>query len=44
MVCKIRDYKRKILYYLNAQLSIQRKLAFDLLNIRKAKVPKDIDT
>ena len=40
---KMRDYRRKILFILNAIRSIQRRVTFDLLVIRDCKIPRDMD-
>ena len=39
----MRDYRRKILYILNAINSIERRITFDLFTIRNCKLNRDFD-
>ncbi len=39
----MRDYKRKILYLINALNSIERRLTFDLFILRDYKINRDFD-
>ncbi|CAK87378.1 unnamed protein product (macronuclear) [Paramecium tetraurelia] len=44
MVCKMREFHRKIFYIVNALQSIERKLTFNLLSLRECKVNTTVDT
>ncbi|CAD8186962.1 unnamed protein product [Paramecium pentaurelia] len=44
LVCKMREFHRKIFYIINALQSIERKLTFSLLSLRECKVNTTVDT